>query len=346
MTVLVTGATGFIGGALARRLLADGARVRVLVRDPASAGAADLCAAGAEFAHGDLTRPDSLDAAVAEITAIYHAAAHLGDAGPLAPYHDVNVGGTRNLRAAAERAGVERFVHVSSPSALMAPGDGDRLGIDESVAYPDSFVNHYSATKAEAEKVVLHSDSPMVRCVLRPRAVWGPGDRRGPIAILLDRLARGRLPDLDPGRPVWSSLCYIEHCVDASVLALGGPGDIIDGRAYFIADADPVDIWPTIRVLARVFGVGEPGPRLPPQLVSAAAKAAEILWRLPFFADDRTPPVSPYTLALLTRSATYDIGAARRDLGFEPRVTRDAGIAALYDWVESIGGLGALAAAR
>ena len=220
MTVLVTGATGFIGGAVADKLLAEGHAVRALVRDPAAPAVDRLRAAGAQITLGDLTDAASLAAAVEGTEQVFHAAARLGDAGRLAAYRAVNVDGTRALLSAAARAGVRRFVFVSSPSALMSPDGGDQVDIDESTPYPARYFNHYCATKAAAEELVLRAPAGMSTCALRPRAVWGPGDRGGPIATVLERLAKRRLPDLDPGRPVWVSLCYIDHCVDASLAAL------------------------------------------------------------------------------------------------------------------------------
>ncbi|MFW0793758.1 NAD-dependent epimerase/dehydratase family protein [Gordonia sp. CPCC 205515] len=343
MTVLVTGATGFVGGAVADRLLAAARPVRVLVRNPETARVQSLRQRGAEIAIGDLTEPATLLPAVTGVEAVFHAAAHLGDAGPAADYQRVNVDGTRSLLAAAAASAVQRFVFVSSPSALMAPDGGDHYDIDESLPYPHTFFNHYCATKAAAEQLVLQHDSTMTCCALRPRAVWGPGDRRGPIAIVLDRLAHRRFPDLDPGHPVLASLCYLDHCVDAAVAALDAPGETVSGRAYFIADTEPVDIWPMLRDIAGRFDLPPPGPHLPLPAVTVAARIAELVWRLPVLAADRTPPVSRYTLALLTRSATYDNTAARRDLGFRPTVTRDEGIARLRSWIDEIGGVDALA---
>lgn len=347
MTVLVTGASGFVGGALARRLLGDGRSVRVLVRDPEASGVRDLRGAGADVVRGDLRSSASLRAACDGTVAVFHAAAHLGDAGGPEPYRAVNVVGTRALLAASEAAGtVRRFVFVSSPSALMAPDGGDLLGIDESVPYPRQYFNHYCATKAAAEKVVLHHHSAMSCCALRPRAVWGPGDHRGPIAVVLDRLARRRVPDLDPGRPVLASLCHIDNLTAAAVAAIDAPAEIVSGRAYFLADADPVDIWPMLRELARTFGLPAPGRRLPLPVATMAAVVAEQIWRLPVLNDRRTPPISRYTLALLTRSATYDTAAACRDLGYRPTVGVDDGLAGYRDWVQSVGGVSRLAAAQ
>lgn len=346
MTVLVSGATGFIGGAVATTLCAQGTQVRALVRNPGHPAVARLRNAGADIAFGDLTAPRTLADAARGTDAVFHAAAHLADTGPAETFRRVNVEGTRSLLAAAADAGVRRFVFVSSPSALMSPDGGDQIGIDERVGYPTRFFNHYCATKAQAEQLVLDADSTgMTTTALRPRAVWGPGDSRGPIAVVLTRLAAGRIPDLDPGHSVYASLCYIDHCVAAALAALTAPRDIIGGRAYFIADAQPVDIWPMLRDIAGEFGLAPPHPRLPPAAVTAAARVADVIWRLPALAHHRTPPVSAYTIALLTRTATYDTSAARRDLGVEPWISRAEGISRLHTWVDSIGGVAALGSA-
>src|SRR5690606_13363434 len=108
-----------------------------------------------------------------------------------------NVYATEHLLAAARRDGVSRFVFVSSPSALMDRDGGDQIDVDESVPYPRRYLNYYSETKAAAERAVLAADSPGLRTVaLRPRAIWGAGDRSGPLVRMLSRTQAGSLPDL------------------------------------------------------------------------------------------------------------------------------------------------------
>ncbi|MFI7526176.1 NAD-dependent epimerase/dehydratase family protein [Nocardia salmonicida] len=332
MTVLVTGATGFVGGAIVRGLVARGVPVRAMVRDAAAAPE------GVEVAVADLGDTGALARAVTGVRAVVHAAALLGEFGRPAEYFAVNVAGTDRLVQEAAAAGVRRFVFIGSPSALMAPDGGDQVGIDETVPYPERFLNSYCETKAVAEQLVLAADAPgFTTCSLRPRAVWGPGDRRGPIVQILAKLRAGRLPDLSGGRDVRASLCYIDHLVDAVGLAL--EAENVGGRAYFVADAEPVSVWPTLDAVAERFAVTGPSRTVPAPVLSGALAAIETLWRIPAVAQRWTPPLSRYAVALVTRSATYDLSRAERELGYRPDVPFETGLDNFHRWVAQVGGL-------
>ncbi|MFC9877148.1 NAD-dependent epimerase/dehydratase family protein [Nocardia salmonicida] len=332
MTVLVTGATGFVGGAIVRGLVARGVPVRAMVRDAAAAPA------GVEVAVADLGDTGALARAVTGVRAVVHAAALLGEFGRPAEYFAVNVAGTDRLVQEAAAAGVRRFVFIGSPSALMAPDGGDQVGIDETVPYPEHFLNSYCETKAVAEQLVLAANAPeFTTCSLRPRAVWGPGDRRGPIVQILAKLRAGRLPDLSGGRDVRASLCYIDHLVEAVGLAL--EAENVGGRAYFVADAEPVSVWPTLDAVAERFALTGPSRTVPAPVLSGALAAIETLWRIPAVAQRWTPPLSRYAVALVTRSATYDLSRAERELGYRPDVPFATGLDNFHRWVAQVGGL-------
>ncbi|MGW0637166.1 NAD-dependent epimerase/dehydratase family protein [Nocardia salmonicida] len=332
MTVLVTGATGFVGGAIVRGLVARGVPVRAMVRDAAAAPQ------GVEVAVADLGDTAALARAVTGVRAVVHAAALLGEFGRPAEYFAVNVAGTDRLVQEAAAAGVRRFVFIGSPSALMAPDGGDQVGIDETVPYPERFLNSYCETKAVAEQLVLAANAPgFTTCSLRPRAVWGPGDRRGPIVQILAKLRAGRLPDLSGGRDVRASLCYIDHLVEAVGLAL--EAENVGGRAYFVADAEPVSVWPTLDAVAERFALTGPSRTVPAPVLSTALAAIETLWRIPAVAQRWTPPLSRYAVALVTRSATYDLSRAERELGYRPDVPFATGLDNFHRWVAQVGGL-------
>ncbi|MFI5501371.1 NAD-dependent epimerase/dehydratase family protein [Nocardia asteroides] len=339
MTVLVTGASGFVGGAVVRALARAGTPVRAMVRDPATAPA------GVEVAVADLADTAALARAVTGVRAVVHAAALLGEFGRPAEFFAVNVAGTDRLMQEAAAAGARRFVFLGSPSALMAPDGGDQLGIDETVPYPDRFLNSYCQTKAVAEQLVLAADTPtFTTCSLRPRAVWGPGDRHGPIVQILAKLRAGRLPDLSGGREVLASLCYIDHLTQAVELAL--TAENVGGRAYFVADAEPVPVWPTMAAVAERFGLAAPAVTVPAPVLGGALAAIETVWRIPAVAQRWTPPLSRYAVALVTRSATYDLTRAERELGYRPTVPFAEGLDRFHDWVTEIGGLDRLVARR
>jgi nucleoside-diphosphate-sugar epimerase len=336
--VLVTGASGFLGGRLARRLVADGEHdVSILVRRTSSL--VDLGDTSAmRIVHGDLNDPESLALATRGIDIVVHSAARVDERGVRAQFERENVEATRVLLRAARENGARRFVFVSSPSAVMDYDGGDLIGVDESVPYPTRFLNLYSETKAAAEQEVLAANGDgFVTCALRPRAIWGPGDRSGPIVRLLGRAQAGKLPNLSGGRDVLASLCHVDNIVDACVKAAAS--DRVGGRAYFVADAEVTNIWPYMAEVAHEFGFGiaERTPDL--RVVGAVVRVLDAVWKIPYLATRWSPPLSMYVLALMTRSATFDTSAAAADFGYVPVVDRESGMAEFRSWVEEQGGI-------
>ncbi|MFE2525951.1 NAD-dependent epimerase/dehydratase family protein [Streptomyces sp. NPDC059382] len=341
VNILITGATGFLGGHLVDACLREGHHVRALVRegsDTARLGSLP----GVELALGDLTDEDSLRAAASDRDTVLHSAARVVDHGSRAQFHEANVAGTRRLMDAARAAGAGRFVFVSSPSALMRIREGDRLDIDESTPYPDRFFNLYCETKARAEQDVLAAHTERFTTVaLRPRGIWGPRDHAGFLPRMVGAMRAGRLPDLSGGKRVLVSLCHSDNAVAACLRAAAAPSERVGGRAYFVADAERTDLWAFLTEVGRLLGCAPPGPRIPLPVGRALAGAVETLWRLRPGSEGTAPPMSRYMMALLTRSTTYDTGAARRDLGHEAPSDQAEGVRELVRWVQDIGGVDA-----
>jgi len=335
---LVTGASGFLGGALVRRLVREGGHeVTVLARRTSNLG--DLPELeGVRIAYGDLTDDESLERACAGVDVVFHSAARVDERGTRAQFHTENVRATEVLLRTARAAGATRFVFISSPSALMDRDGGDQIDIDESVPYPRHYLNLYSETKAAAERTILAADTPgFTTCALRPRAIWGAGDRSGPIVRLLGRTAQGRLPDLSSGRSVQASLCHVDNIVHACLGVAGS--DRVGGKAYFVADAERTDVWAFLAEVAGGLGYPAPSRRPDPRVLAAAVSVIETAWRIPAIARRWSPPLSRYVVALLTRTATYDTGAAARDFGYAPIIDREQGLARFLSWLESEGGI-------
>jgi nucleoside-diphosphate-sugar epimerase len=332
---LVTGASGFLGSHLVDECVRAGDKVRVLVRPFSDLGYL-ATVPGVDLAFGDLRDEASLREAVRDVDVVYHSAARVTDFGSRAQFWHTNVAGTDRLLAAARDNGVGRFVFVSSPSVTMT--GTDQFDLDESAPYPDRFLNLYSQTKAEAEKHVLAANRPdFTTCALRPRGVWGPRDRQGFMPRLVAKMLAGRLPDLSGGRTVYASLCY---CTNAAVACrLAALSDRVGGRAYFVADAEPSDVWALIGEVATLFGARPPTRRVPPLARDALVNLVEAVWRIPYLAHRYSPPLSRYSVTLLTRSSTYDTGAAERDFGYRPRIDQRAGLALLKRWVDDVGGV-------
>ncbi|MFA7761786.1 NAD-dependent epimerase/dehydratase family protein [Streptomyces sp. NRRL S-448] len=345
--ILVTGASGFLGGHLVDGALRQGHQVRALVRpgrDAVRLGSLP----GVEVVTGDLTDGDSLGRAAEGCEAVLHSAARVVDHGSRAQFEAANVTGTQRLLAAARSAGARRFVFVSSPSALMRVREGDRLGIDESTPYPERWFNLYCETKAIAEQYVRAADGPeFTTCAIRPRGIWGPRDHAGFLPRMVEAMHAGRLPDLSGGKRVLVSLCHVDNAVDACLRAALAPAARVGGKAYYVVDREETDLWPFLARVGALFDCPPPAPRIPLVLGRGLAAAVETGWHLRHRSPgggggtDTAPPLSRYMMALLTRSATYDTAAARHDLGYVAPRTQADGLRALGEWVNEVGGVAA-----
>lgn len=337
MKALVTGASGFLGGHLVEGCVAAGDKVRALVRQ-----SSDLrhlrTLPEVELATAELSDVDGLIEATRGVDVIYHSAARVACHGSRAQFWAENVLGTQLLLDAARHNGVSRFVFVSSPSALMDTRAGDLIDVDEIQPYPQRYYNLYSETKAAAEQRVLAANSStLVTCALRPRAIWGPRDRRGFMPRLIGRMRAGRLPDLSGGRTTFTSMCHCDNAVHACLLA--ARSDRVGGKAYFVTDAERTDVWGLLRRLAEMFGGRSPSRSIPPGALEVLAGAVELVWRIPLLANNYPPPLSRYELTLLTKTSTYAIDAAERDFGYRPQVDRETGLTQLVEWIERVGGI-------
>ncbi|HVU18829.1 MAG TPA: NAD-dependent epimerase/dehydratase family protein [Candidatus Didemnitutus sp.] len=334
--VFVTGASGFIGGKLARRLLENGRAVRVLSRRPLP----DLAALGAEVIAGDLDTLPALHRGCMGAGTIFHVAGRVGVWGPASEFFRVNVTGTQNLLAAARSAEVRRFVYTSSPSVVYS--GRDLAGIDESAPLCTSAPTAYPTSKAAAEKIVLGASAPeFLTVALRPHVVWGPGDANL-VPRVLARARRGRLKIIGEGRNR-VDCTHIENVVDAHLLAeraleLSPQPSTLNsqpalppaaGKAYFITNGEPVVLWDWINELLRAVGIPEVTKRVSLDAAARAGFMLETIWRCLRLRGE--PPMTRFVAHELATDHWFDISAARRDLGYAPRVTMAKGTRALIE---------------
>lgn len=319
MQAFVTGGSGFVGQHLLRTLAGRGATVRALARSDAAAGTVGSC--GAEPVAGDVTEAGALERGMTGCDVVVHAAAKTAAWGDPAAFRAVNVHGTQAVLAAARRSGVPRLVHVSTEAVLA---DGRALvDVDETRPRPRRPVGLYPLTKAIAEDLVRQADGAELTTVaVRPRLVWGPGDATV-LPAVLEAARAGRWAWIDGG-DYPTSTCHVANACEGLVLAAEhGRG----GQAYFVTDGEPVQLRAFLTALAGTAGVTLGDRSVPRWAAWAVAGGLESAWRvLPLRGE---PPLTRTSLALGGQQMTVDDGKARRELGYEPTISRQDGLAEL-----------------
>jgi nucleoside-diphosphate-sugar epimerase len=315
----ITGASGFIGGTLSRRLSSEGWTVNALARSAASADA--VTANGAQPKRGDLSDTVALQAGMDGADVVFHAAAHLGDWGAKADFVRDNVDGTRNVLDAARAAGVARLVHVGTEAALMH--GKPLIEVDEHAPLQPSSPALYSATKARAEALVIAAAGDGLQTVvIRPRLVWGKGDTTI-LPQLADAVRSGRFAWVGGGHHL-TSTTHVDNVVEGLLL---GAERGASGNVYFVTDGAPVVFREFISKLLGTQGL-DPGTRsIPPALAGSLAAVAEIAWStLPL---PGRPPLTRLAYWLSAQECTIDISKARRDLHYVPVRSVDEGLGEL-----------------
>lgn len=322
MRVLVSGASGFIGSHVARHLAAAGHEVLALGRNPARLAPAQR--AGCRIRALDLAHDDLKDAVQGQ-SAIIHCAARASPWGRPEEFHRDNVQATEQLlSAAAEVGSIRRFVHLSSPSIYFR--FRDQQDLSEEFSPPHRWPTSYAKTKWQSECSVRRFQA-MSPIILRPRAVFGPGDR----AIMPRLIAvaeRGFFP-LPADGTAWSDVTYIDNLVSAVVAALEAPASL-SGRAFNITNDEPVQIRDLLGRLFDALGIRTHMLPVPRAMLLALARGSELLSRL--VGGGREPRITLYGAGLLSYSQTLSIAAARRELSYAPMVSLDEGLQRFAEW--------------
>jgi nucleoside-diphosphate-sugar epimerase len=281
---------------------------------------------------GDLTDLTALRAAVAGVDVVIHVAAKAGIVGRYQEYYDANVIGTRNVVAACRQEGVQRLVYTSSPSVVFEGHDLE--GVDESVPYASKFIAHYPRTKAEAEQYVLKSNGPGLATVsLRPHLLWGPGDNHL-VPRILERSRNGTLRRIGYGNKRIDAT-YVDNAATAHVLAADRiqPRSAISGKIYFIGNDEPIVSWDLVNKICAAGGLPGATRAVPTSVAYWGSWLLETVHHWLCLSGE--PRLTRFAVQQLASSHWFDLSAARRDLGYVPKVTTAEGLRRLRVWLQT-----------
>jgi len=324
---LITGATGLLGSHIVEQLVAAGEPVRALVR--ADSDTSFLDQLGVQKAVGDVTKLDSLREAAKGVHTVYHAAAQVGDWGPWRRFVSVTIDGTANMLEAAGRAGVKRFLHISSISAYGHP-DGEGLVLDESAPLGVGLHkwSYYSRAKVEAEKLAWaaweRGDVPLT--VVKPSWLYGPRDRASmPRLIRAIRAGKGKLVGDGANR---LNLTYAGNEAEGCILA--ATNDKALGQSYNLSNDGVITQAEYLNRMARCLGVPPVTKKVPYRVAWSAAFMMELFGHL--FRTKRPPLVTRYVVWLMGRRCFFSCEKARSELGWQPTVGYEEGIERSVKW--------------
>lgn len=312
MKILVTGASGFIGGRFARFALEQGLSVRVNGRR--AEGVEHLRSRGAEFIQGDLADPELAQQLCRGVEAVVHCAGAVGVWGRYEHFHQANVQVTENVIEACLKQKVRRLVHLSSPSVYF---DGQaHVGLTEE-QLPKRFSDHYGKTKYLAEQQVFAAQEFGLEVLaLRPRFVTGAGDT-SIFPRLINMQRKGRLSIIGNGlnKVDFTSVDNL----NAALLSSLRVGEEALGRVYNISNGAPVPLWDVVNYVLRQLDLPPVTRHLPYALAYGAAALNEGVCRL--LPGRPEPTLFRLGVAVMAKDFSLDIGRARQYLGYEPKVS-------------------------
>lgn len=319
MNILVTGGSGFLGHYIIQTLLAHGHSVRCLARNPQP----HLTKQGVDVVLGNITDSYSVDHATASMHAVFHIAAKTGIWGNWKTYFNPNVLGTRNVLNACNNHSIQYLVYTSTPSVVF--NRKSLTHANESMPYATHWLCHYAHTKAiaEAEVLAAHNKNNLKTIALRPHLIWGIGDKHL-IPKIIARAKAHRLRIIGPG----SNLIDTTHVVNAAhahLLALNAlKKNTSGGRAYFISQDEPVNLWDWIRQLLSSLNVEFVQKHLSFKKTYSLGFCLELLYNVLHLKQD--PPMTRFLALQLAKDHFFDISHAKRDLSYAPIISTQQGL--------------------
>ena len=325
MQILVTGGTGFTGKALVKRLIEGGHQVRALDYKE-GLKTEELRKWGAEVLIGSVTDKSVVEKSMPGVEVVHHLAAAFRELNvPDTYYHEVNVGGTRNVLEAALRQGVKKFIYCSTCGVhgnIDHPPGGEEAPIQPA--------DYYQATKYEAEPVVNeYYKKGMKTVILRPAAIYGPGDPER-FYMIFKRVAKGSFPMFGKGKTFYHPL-YIDNLIDALMLAMEQEKG--NGQAYLIADEEYLEIKELVRKVGLAMEIDVKIKHYPiAPLIIAGHFFEKVCKPLKI-----TPPIFPRRVDWYRQNRAFKIDKAKQELGYQPQIGIDEGLKRTAEWYKKEG---------
>ncbi len=311
MKIFLTGASGFIGSAVAQTFAkSDKYELVAMSRSEQSDRAIQACGARPLRSELGAVTLEQL----AGCDAVIHNAAYVHPWGRRKNFQRITVEGTRQLLEAARKAGVRRFVNMSSDAVTFA--GQNQINVDESQGYPRRHIYNYSEAKAQAEQLVLAASEPGVfeTLSLRPRIVWGPGDKTV-LPELLHMVENGGFMWVNGGRGRTHTV-HIANLVHATELALTRG---VSGHAYYVTDDEETTYREFLSQLVATQGVSLPDKSVPGAVARVAGYLIESTWLLLNLKGD--PPLTRFAAGLMSSEGLLNIDRAKTELGYAPLIS-------------------------
>lgn len=323
-TALVTGGSGFLGRAIVKMLLDKGVKVHILSRGSYP----DLEEIGCKVFKGEVSDEKKVIEAATGCDIIFHTAAKAGVAEPYSEYERINYRGTLAVIEACKKLGINKLVYTSTPS--VAIGEEGINGGDESLPYPTNHKAYYPKTKTMAEQAVLAANGPNLSTVaLRPHLMWGPGDNHL-VPRLVKRARAGKMKFVGTGRNVVDTT-FIDNAAEAHILAAEhlAPEAACAGKAYFITNGEPMAIQDITNKLIATCGCEPITATIPFKLAYRIGAVVEWVYRT--FQIKSEQPITPWMACELAHDHWFNISAAKRDFGYEPKIKIEEGLKILAE---------------
>ena len=325
--VFVTGAGGFLGLAICKRLIAAGIEVVGFARGHYP----QVSALGVTMVQGDISDYPALQKAMVGCDTVFHVASKAGVWGSKASYFAPNLDGAANIIKACQALAIPRIIYTSTPSVTFAGVDEN--GIDESAPYAKQYLNHYGESKAKAEQMMLAANSTALAVTaLRPHLIWGPNDPHL-VPRVIERAKAGRLKLVGKQDKLVDTI-YVDNAAYAHILAALDLCQQANsaGKAYFLSNDEPITMAAMLNKILACEQLPPVTKRVPANVAYIAGVVLETVYGLLGKTDE--PMMTRFVAKQLSTSHYFDISAAKRDLGYQPLVTIDQGMQILAKSLE------------